>query len=184
MRSDPQKRFEHIMQEPAKYRVQILVTEIASSKSGACLRSHGYRLNAEYFYPASAIKIVGAVAVLFWLQEQRKVHPTLSIDVPLSVLAGNVKLESGSVVTVAGESQSKTIREVLEQTLVYSSNPGFNWLYDVAGPDLLQRPFWRAGFQSVRVRHRLADRAFPREALACGIPIGSGAPPIGGSSLS
>src|SRR5690349_667371 len=56
------EKFKKLLADPAKYRMQILVSEVMEAGMGARLRRFGYRVDAEYFYPASAIKTCAAVA--------------------------------------------------------------------------------------------------------------------------
>ena len=47
----------HLMEDPARYRLQVLVTVIApKGAEGPRTSEHGYRVDVEYVYPASAIK--------------------------------------------------------------------------------------------------------------------------------
>src|SRR5688500_9263965 len=48
----------------AGHRVQILVSFVERDGRAFTLERHGFRADAEYFYPASAIKLCAAVAAL------------------------------------------------------------------------------------------------------------------------
>ncbi|MEM6532343.1 MAG: serine hydrolase [Myxococcota bacterium] len=132
--SDP--RLSRVLESPDTYRAQILVREL-----GPCANRRAFRESAEYFYPASAIKIVAAIGALRWAEEH-------GVDLREEI--------------VVGAGVPMTIQENLERTLVVSSNPGFNWLYDVAGVERMHRLLWRSGYRSVRMRHRFGPRAYPR----------------------
>ena len=45
--------------------IQILLSEVREDPGGVpTLRRHGFRVDAEYFYPASSVKLCGAIAAL------------------------------------------------------------------------------------------------------------------------
>ncbi|MEO1483564.1 MAG: serine hydrolase [Myxococcota bacterium] len=137
---ETEPRLAQILAAPRNYRVQVIVREI-----GPCKNRRTYREDAEYFYPASAIKLVAAAAAVHWAEEN------------------GVGLDESLIV---GEAPPMTLRENLDRTLVVSSNPGFNWLYDVAGVERMHSLLWAAGYSSFRMRHRFGARAYPRSAQA------------------
>lgn len=150
-----------------EHRIQVLVSQVVRRKDGPCLRRLGYRVDAEYFYPASAIKLLGAIAALRWLEEREG----LTLETPLHVEPASVPQRQNERVVIARPTAPESLRDTLEATLVVSSNSAFNRLYDLVGPDRLHREFWGAGFSSVRFRHRLEARGFPRLAQRFAPPI-------------
>ncbi|MGV3602690.1 MAG: hypothetical protein ACO1N1_15865, partial [Dyadobacter fermentans] len=60
------ERFAAILQNPEKYKVQVLYTKIDRNKNNIPhFTTHGYRVNTgEYFYPASTV-MLPAVALAF-----------------------------------------------------------------------------------------------------------------------
>lgn len=67
-----------------EFKLQVLVTEFAPGKDGKpTLVRHGFRVDREYVYPASAIKLLGAVAALEKLNDLRTKEPRLSETTPL-----------------------------------------------------------------------------------------------------
>ena len=125
-------RFGEIMENADEHRIQILVTEFADD--GSCVRESGYRVDAEYFYPASAIKVVGAVAALRWAQTVDNVDLDTEIDV---------------------DGDGVTLRSLIERTLIVSHNQTFNRLFDIAGHDEMNQVMWDAGLSSARLQRRL-----------------------------
>ena len=63
LESQPE-RFGAVLEDPARYRVQILYTQIdRDADNRPTFRSYAYRLDPdEYFYPASTVKLFAAVA--------------------------------------------------------------------------------------------------------------------------
>ncbi|MCA9532968.1 MAG: serine hydrolase [Myxococcales bacterium] len=152
LRSEPE-RFAEILDNAESLRAQILVSEVVRDVDGRpCIRSYGYRLNAEYFYPASAIKTVAATASLLTFQAHDA--PEL-VTGPLYVRPRTAHLITGEDAQTSVGRSSTTLAGEVERTLIVSSNRGFNVLFDIAGMEQLNRMMWQAGLRSVRMQHRL-----------------------------
>jgi hypothetical protein len=155
LRADPE-RFAEVLDNAEASRAQVLVSEVVRDASGRpCIRSYGYRLNAEYFYPASAIKTVAAAASLLTFQAHSDA-PDL-VTRPLYVRPRTAHMINGEdAQTNRGRSNSTLAAEV-ERTLIVSSNRGFNVLFDIAGMEQLNQMMWQAGLRSLRMQHRLEN---------------------------
>jgi len=136
------------------------------SNDAPCGRLMTYREDAEYLYPASAIKIVPAIAVLSHWSEGGAATPPL--EAPLLFSDKRADDAYGHTLRVGGHG-SQSLAEHLEAMLVESSNDAFNALYELAGPEAQNTPFHRGGFPSVRVIHRLSGYNLPKE-LALYLP--------------
>ena len=88
-----------ILADPAAHRLQVLVGEIDRSTSPGCLTWHPYRLGAEYFYPASAIKPIAAVSALSTFRSRLQGSPELAgvgLDTEVRVVGAKpAKLKPG-----------------------------------------------------------------------------------------
>ena len=136
--------FSAVMAEASRHRLQVLVTAVEPNvgQDGAVSTIRdGFRADAEYFYPASAIKLCLAVAALTELSARR-----LSLDEPLSIGA-----------------RTMTPRRSLREMLVVSDNHAFDWLYDLTGHREAHERLWRSGTGSVRLAHRLGQGFTPEE---------------------
>ena len=136
------------------------------SDEAPCGRLMTYREDAEYLYPASAIKIVPAIAVLSRWSEGGAGTPPL--DAPLLFSDKEADDAFGHTLRVGGY-RPQSLADHLEAMLVESSNGSFNALYELAGPVAQNEPFHRGGFPSVRVIHRLSGYNLP-PALAAYLP--------------
>jgi hypothetical protein len=161
LRAHPEQ-FAEVLANAEDLRAQILVSEVVRDAAGRpCIRSYGYRLNAEYFYPASAIKTVAAVGSLLTFQAHSEA-PEL-VTAPLSLSARTARLTNGETVETSARKGNTTLRAEIERTLVVSNNRGFNVLFDVAGMELMNRAMWGAGLTSVRMQHRLEVTELPSD---------------------
>lgn len=77
--------FGHIVENPAKYDVQILYTQInRDEKNRPLFKSYRYRLDKDrYFYPASTVKLPAVLLALETMNQLRKKQPGLSIYTPM-----------------------------------------------------------------------------------------------------
>jgi hypothetical protein len=138
----------------SKRRLQILVSvPIESPERKAELRRLGYRLGAEYFYPASAVKTCAAYGVADKLQDLRKEAGKAR---PLDFRT--------SVRFTEGEGRSKhfhttTLRRELEKALIMSDNDAHNRLFDFVGRDELAERLSRIGVRGARLVQYLGNDA-------------------------
>lgn len=148
-----------IVSDAKTHRAQVLLREVRSRESASdCVIRRGFRVDAEYVYPASAIKTVAAVEALEFVQRwnARDESTDLGLD---SVLwyrrpADFENLEE----TDFSWSHGGRLRDIVEETLVVSSNEAFNKLFDLVGHEQLNRGMWDAGLESVRLRHRMFSK--------------------------
>lgn len=153
MRTDP--RLKDALARARELRLQILVS---TPDDKGKLVAHGFRVDAEYFYPASAIKTFLAVAALHALPRLEKtIDPHTSVRRCLTD-SGNCekykedadeKDEDGTF-TVAGE---------IQKLLSYSDNDSYERLFDLVGHRDVNEIIARLGFKSVRIHHRMGAPA-------------------------
>lgn len=142
------------LDDPGARRAQVLVSWIETDDAGEPrLVRHGYRVDAEYFYPASSIKTCAAIAGLQWVGTV----PGLERDTPLTyhpLFADEVRedrdesnLDGGAI----------TIGHEVRKLAIVSDNRAFNRLYELVGHDELNMSMWAAGLRSVKIQHRLSE---------------------------
>lgn len=153
------ERLAALMYEPDKSRVQVLLSEIVEEPGQPpTLKSSDWRAGQEYFYPASAIKLCGAVAALERLNELRRTkEPNLTEHTPLAfnpLQKGKPLIEKDADNLEGGV---LTLAHLIREAGLVSDNDAFNRLYDFCTPQWLNERMWRAGLPSVRLRHRLSD---------------------------
>lgn len=166
------RKFGALLADPGRYRLQILVTVIPPAKADGPPLAHGYRIDAEYVYPASAIKTFAAVGALRVLQDLRKAGHRVGLHTPLAYCEGNQtrcditadesNLDGGAI----------TVGHEIRKMQLVSNNIAFNRLYELVGHEALNRSMWSLGFDSLRVQHRMygvrdpvAQRHTPRVEL-------------------
>ena len=134
------ERFGAVLEDPARYRVQILYTQIdRDADNRPTFRSYTYRLDLdEYFYPASTVKLPTAVVALEKLRD-------LGID----------GLDRDTEMRVGDEASGKSVGRYVREVLLVSDNQAFNRLYDFVGQETLNRRLRGMGFEGTRIMHRL-----------------------------
>lgn len=134
-------------------RIQVVVGTIEDGTDGRPqLLQHGLRLDAEYSYPASSVKIFAAIAALERLRELGvdrntpfSIHPQFE---ETGAVANDPTNLDGGAITVGHE-----VRKIL----LVSDNEAFNRLYELVGQDGLAASLERAGLTRPRLVHRLAE---------------------------
>ena len=175
--ADP--RLAPVLSDAARFRAQVLLTEVVETSGAgteACpqsrhtrLRRHAFRADAEYFYPASTVKLFGAIAACVALRELARAHPGLDKDTPLAFGAAprgddvpnETEDEASAKNTQSTASRDvTTLRAELAKLFLVSDNRAFNRCFDLGGPCGIRR--WTARHipgEDVRVTHRLFDDA-------------------------
>lgn len=141
------------------YRLQILVSEVVEPPAGRPrLRRWGFRTGAEYFYPASSIKLCAAVSALQEIERLEQEHGiTGLVDAPLEIapLFPGDALQSEDPGHLA-HGRITVAHEIRKLALV-SDNQAFNRLFDLVGHERLNRSMHALGLPSVVIQHRLSD---------------------------
>jgi hypothetical protein len=155
-------KFREILENPEKYRVQILYTQIdRDAHNQPSFTSYTYRLNPqEYFYPASTIKLPTALVALEKLNALNidglnKCTP-LQID---SAYSGQSAVRTDST----SENQLPSVAHYIKKILLVSDNDAYNRLYEFVGQQQLNGALHRKGFEDVRLVHRLSIFLRPDE---------------------
>lgn len=153
--ADAEDRFGGVINDPVEHRIQVVVSEVVEGADGQpALQRHAYRADAEYFYPASSIKIAACVAALLEVQRwQTEFDGDTTADAPLQLYRSDGTVEKHDETnTVNG---TITVHHDIRKVCLVSDNPGFNRLFDLVGRDQLNQVMWDAGLLSFRLRHQL-----------------------------
>ena len=145
-------------------RLQILVSEVVEPHGGRPrLRRWGFRTGAEYFYPASSIKLCAAVTALQEIERLEQEHGiTGLVDAPLEIaplFPGDAAQSEDPAHLAHGRI---TVAHEIRKLALVSDNQAFNRLFDLVGHERLNRSMHALGLPSVVINHRLSDpRAIP-----------------------
>jgi hypothetical protein len=154
-----------VLDDAEEYRLQIVLGLVQSVGEGRPeLRQYAFRAGAEYFYPASSIKMFAAIAAA---QEIERLNTStgqkISLDTPLiyhPLFADDV-LEEDDEDNLDGG--TITVRQQIREIFYVSDNQAFNYLYDLAGQDGIMQALKAAGLDDVRIVHRLEEFRTPEE---------------------
>jgi hypothetical protein len=126
-----------VLAAPATYRFQVLYSVV---REGG-LERHGYRADAEYYFPASAMKMPIAMAMYERLGALRKAQPGVTRDATAKIhpIAG------------AGEPYVTTIARETWRALIVSDNASANRLLAIVGHREAHETLWDFGLKSARI---------------------------------
>jgi hypothetical protein len=154
LRADPD--LSAMLDEAVKRRVQILVAIPMEGSEPPRLRRIGFRVDAEYFYPASAVKIAAAYGAAEKLDD-------LATDARGRGTGGATVVGLKTpLVFVDGEGATRhvlktTLMREMELALVSSDNNAFNRLFEFVGKNELAARLARIGLREARVVQHLGD---------------------------
>ncbi|QMU29224.1 serine hydrolase [Adhaeribacter radiodurans] len=147
--------FKNILADPAKYRIQIIYTQINRDKQNQPhFKTFTYRLNPhEYFYPASTVKLPGA---LLALEKLNNLHiPGLNKDTPLRIDSAYAK-QTVVVTDSTAPNNLPSIAHYIKKIFLVSDNDAYNRLYEFLGQEQLSEVLRQKGYSDVRLLHRLS----------------------------
>ena len=156
LQSQPEN-FGAILKNPAKYRVQILYTQIDRDKNNVPqFKSYHYRINKdEYFYPASTVKFP---ACLLTLEKYNQLN--INGLTPNSIML-NDSIEKWQYKRLRDETNIlrgglPTLAHYIKKILLVSDNDAFNRLYEFMGQESFNETLHKKGYNDVRIVHRLS----------------------------
>lgn len=127
-----------VIAAPENYRFQVLYTPVVNGK----LDQHGWRTDAEYFFPASSMKIPIIVAAYERMNAQRKAgKTTFTRDATLKIYP-----------TKGGDPYVTTLGAETWRAVIVSDNFSANRLLGVTGQKEVHDTCFGLGLSSVRVR--------------------------------
>ncbi|WP_299701369.1 serine hydrolase [uncultured Pontibacter sp.] len=148
------EQFKTILDNLGRYRLQILYTQIdRDEQNQPHFTSYTYRVNPqEYFYPASTVKLPGAVVALEKLNElginRLDKYTPLQAD---SAYAGQSPVRGDST---SADGQA-SIAHYIKKLFLVSDNDAYNRLYEFVGQQRLNQSLHQKGFKDVQLVHRL-----------------------------
>lgn len=158
-------KFGRVLAHAEPLRLQILVSEVRSDGRGqAYLARSGFRVDAEYFYPASTVKLCAIVAAAQLIEAAAaRTGLPVTFDTPLVIhpLRPGDAVESRDDTNL--DSGTLTTGHEIRKIGLVSDNAAFNRLYDLVGPQQLNQAMHDAGLSSVSITHRLSVARTPDE---------------------
>lgn len=126
------------MDSIGKYEVQIRLTTVTRRNDSIILEEHDFQVDAaNYFYPASSVKLPVAILALEKLNE----NDTLTMDTRFFV---------------EGDTLTTTFAKELTKIFAISDNDAYNRLYEFLGANEINRRLEHRGIGPVRISHRLS----------------------------
>lgn len=143
LRTQPQY-FSQILADPAKYRVQIVYTQIERDQQNMPhLTTFTYRPQAEFYYPASLVKLPIAALAL------EKIHqlaiPELTRDSRMVIQANHACQTASSFSNITTD---------IKKALIMSDNEAYNRLYEFLGQKYINERLWAMSYHDAHILRR------------------------------
>jgi hypothetical protein len=146
--------FSKVLQNPEKYEVQVLYTQINRDKNNKpSFTTYAYRADAsQYFYPASTVKLP---AVLLSLEKLNHLNvPGLTKESPLKIDSACTKQAVVTEDSTATDGKP-TLAHYIKKILLVSDNDAYNRLYEFVGQKGMHDGLHNKGFTNNRLIKRL-----------------------------
>ncbi|MDX2417026.1 MAG: serine hydrolase, partial [Xanthomonadales bacterium] len=147
-------RFATVMQNPGKYRIQIIYTRIdRDTDNQPVFKSYMYNVNPSlYFYPASTVKL--PVATLALEKLRRLNLPGLSAETTMLTDA-NTEFQTVTKTDETSPNGLPSVGQYVRKILLVSDNDAFNRLYEFVGQQEIHERLRAMGYLDTRIIHRL-----------------------------
>lgn len=153
-----------VLDAPEAVRLQICFTPLMRRGHAVSEPTETFRADAEYFYPASTVKLLVAVCVLRRVRELRQQGGPwagFTLDTPLAYFPENIEPITRDETNLDGG--TLTLRHCIRRALIVSENPPHNRLYEFLGHAGINEELGRLGFEGCVINHRLDDVRSPDE---------------------
>ncbi len=146
--------FESVFTNLNNNRVQIIYTQIDRGKNKLSkFTDHYFNLNdAEYFYPASTVKLPVAILALQKLNELN----INGLDMNTTMITETDDDVHTAVYNDPNSANGRpTIANYIKKILLVSDNDAFNRLYEFLGQEYINNSLHKMGYDDVQIIHRL-----------------------------
>ena len=146
--------FESVLKNRKQWNTQIIYTQINRGANGiAALKNYYFNVNpADYFYPASTVKLPVALLALQMLNELKE----KGIDKNTTMITEAGTASQTAVYNDPTTPDGKpTIAHYIKKILLVSDNDAYNRLYEFLGQDYINSELHKKGYEDVQILHRL-----------------------------
>ena len=146
--------FDSILQNRRAYRVQLIYTQVDKGANGIAILKHYYfNLDAaNYFYPASTVKLPVSMLALQKLNELQ----VNGLDKQTTMITEQAYSGQTAVYNDPTAFTGKpSIAQYIKKILMVSDNDAFNRLYEFLGPAYINQQLHQKGYGDAQLLHRL-----------------------------
>lgn len=148
------EQFKEFLDNPDKYRLQILYTQIdRDKKNRPKFTTFGYRINnTEYFYPASTVKFPASILALEKINNLK--IKGLTKETPM-ITGAEFQKHTPVTKDSTAENGLPSVAHYIKKILMVSDNDAFNRLYEFIGQEAFNETLHQKGYENTRIFHRL-----------------------------
>ncbi|CAL1517309.1 serine hydrolase [Chitinophaga sp. MM2321] len=147
-------RLGKVFSDPAGYRLQIIYTRIdRDARQQPHFTDFHFGVNPDnYFYPASTVKLPGALLALEKLHDLQLAGVHRNTTMLTSPLPG---INPGVLHDYSAAGKLPSISHYIKKIFLVSDNDAFNRLYEFIGQETFNQRLWEMGYTSAQIRHRV-----------------------------
>jgi hypothetical protein len=154
MRQQP-SQFDSLLNHPSDYRIQIMYTQINRDKNNIPhFKEFSYRLNAaEYFYPASTVKMPLAILALDKLNSLKVTGVNRTTSLYYDSISARQEIIYNNPYSQIGK---QNIEQAIKEIFLVSNNDAANRLFEFLGQEQIHKKLAEKGYPNAYIRNRLA----------------------------
>jgi len=153
LRSDTSSLLQKMINNPEKYRIQIIYTQIdRDAGNHPTFRNYYYHVNRDfYFYPASTVKLPLALLSLEKINRltTKGVNKFTRIAYDSSFSGQSVLLRDST-----SENGYPSIAHFIRKSFLISDNGAYNRMYEFVGQEEINRRLHTLGYPDIRIVHQ------------------------------
>ena len=145
--------FRQVMQQPDKYRVQIIYTQINRDKANLpSFKNYYFRVDStEYFNPASTVKLPLA---LLSLEKLNALHKPQVTKFTAMQFDSAYSRQTNEWTDKTAESGFPSVAHLIRKAFLVSENDPYSRMYEFVGQQQINRALHAKGYPDTRITHR------------------------------
>lgn len=146
--------FDSVLRNNDGWQIKIIYTQIdRKANNHPVFRNHYFHINpAQYFYPASTVKMPTAILALQKLNELR----IPGLDKNTTMITDAAYSRQDAVYNDPNSEDGRpTIANYIRKIFLVSDNDAFNRLYEFLGQEYINNTLYKMGYDSAQIIHRL-----------------------------
>jgi hypothetical protein len=150
----PIPEIQEILENKQKHEIQILLTQVERTHSGAIkFQESAFQVDEnQYFYPASTAKLPVAVLALQKLKTLQAQGVQINGETPFLI-----KNKNGETIIEKDSTHHEgkvTLHHLIKKIFLVSDNDAYNYLFDFLGRDYINKELKKRGLSNTQLHHK------------------------------
>jgi hypothetical protein len=148
-------KFPTVIQNPEKYKLKIIFTEVKRTKTKIALETVSYRGDQkEYIYPASIVKLPTALMTLEEYNLIKEKSPNVQMNSTIKFIQKKGCLTTANQIKIGNRMYPTNLDVLIKMMLAVSDNDAYNRLFDFVGQKKLNSRLYELGYNKAKITRK------------------------------